>query len=140
MESAIVNEKVALATFLDIEGAFDNLDTNSAIKAMKDHCIDEKIISWCSQYLKNRISSVEYGTRTSHRLLTRGTPQGGVLSPILWNLAFDALLKKFDKGPVEIYGYADDACLITTAYKPETARKRMQTAVDRCVAWGDKQG
>ncbi len=58
----------------------------------------------------------------------------------MWNLAFDSLLQKFDKGTVEIFGYADDACLITTAHDPKIARKRMQEAVNKCTAWGDQQG
>ncbi len=48
------------------------------------------------------------------KFLTRGTPQGGVLSPIAWNIAFESLLHIFSKGQVKICGFADDACLITT--------------------------
>ncbi len=140
IEKAILNNKLAMAAFLDIEGAFDNLDTAAAVKSMRSHGLDKNIIQWYEHYLKNRMSSVEYGEKTSHRALTKGTPQGGVLSPILWNLAFDSLLQKFDKGTVEIFGYADDACLITTAHDPKIARKRMQDAVNKCTAWGDKQG
>ncbi len=54
------------------------------------------------------MSTVQYGDKTSQQKLTRGTPQGGVLSPILWNLAFDSLLKIFNKGTVVYNGYADD--------------------------------
>ncbi len=140
IEKAIYNNKIALAAFLDIEGAFDNLDTNAAVKAMKEHGIDKIIIGWYEHYLRNRMSTVQYGDKTSQRKLTRGTPQGGVLSPILWNLAFDSLLKIFDKGTVEIFGYADDACLITTAHDPKLARRRIQEAMDKCTKWGDKQG
>ena len=140
IEKSIYNNKVVMAAFLDIEGAFDNLDTNAAVKAMKDHGIEKTIITWYEHYLRNRISSVQYGERTSQRALTRGTPQGGVLSPILWNLAFDSLLKRFDTGMVEIFGYADDACLLTASTNPEITRRRMQEAIDKCTKWGDKQG
>ncbi len=119
IEKAILNNKISMSAFLDIEGAFDNLDMAAAVKSMKSHGLDKSIIQWYEHYLKNRMSSVEYGEKTSHRALTKGTPQGGVLSPILWNLAFDSLLQKFDKGVVEIFGYADDACLITTAHDPK---------------------
>jgi ribonuclease HI/retron-type reverse transcriptase len=140
IESAIHKGKYALATFLDIEGAFDNLQTDSAVKAMKNHQIDSEISKWYGFYLHNRTSSVTYGGRKTQRTLTRGTPQGGVLSPILWNLAFDSLLSKFDKGFVKICGYADDACLITSGYSYKTIIPRMQQAVDKCVAWGKQQG
>ncbi len=140
IEGAIYNNKVALATFLDIEGAFDNLQTTAAIKAMKAHQLDDVVIRWYSYYLHHRTSTVHYGNSRSERALTRGTPQGGVLSPILWNLSFDSLLAKFDKGNVQIFGYADDACLLSTGYSSIAAVKRMQSAVDKCVNWGDKHG
>ncbi len=141
IESAVLQNKIALATILDIEGAFDKLNMDSAVRAMKDHKIDDNIIQWYSYYLRNRVSTVKYGLKRKERVLTRGTPQGGVLSPILWNLAFNSLLKMFDKGTVEICSYSDDACLITTAYhSAQTARKNMQHVVDWCMKWGEKQG
>ena len=140
IESAIHNNKIAMVAFLDIEGAFDNLQTSSAIKAMKDHQIDDNIVKWYSYYLHNRSSTVQYGDKHSQRLLTKGTPQGGVLSPILWNLSFDDLLSKFDKGDVRICGFADDASIFTTSYSPTTAIPRIQKGIDKCVAWGKKKG
>ena len=140
IEKAILNKQVAMAAFLDIEGAFDNLDSNAAIKAMTKHGIEKSIVQWYGHYLKNRISTVQYGHRSEHRTLTRGTPQGGVLSPILWNLAFDSLLSQFNRGPVQVYGYADDACLISTAWSPAAAKSKLQDAVDKCTKWGTSQG
>ncbi len=37
------------------------------------------------------------------------TPQGGILSPFVWNLAFDELLDDFDIGLARIKGFLDDA-------------------------------
>ncbi len=31
--------------------------------------------------------------------LIKGTPQEGILSPVVWNMAFEALLAKFASGP-----------------------------------------
>ena len=148
IESAIYDQKLAVAVFLDIEGAFDNLDTAAAVKAMKGHGVEPTVVKWYSHYLKNRTSHVQYGHKTNERLLTRGTPQGGVLSPILWNFAFDSLLALFGKGDdvspkrnkVEIYGYADDACLITTGRTIGTTLLMMQRAIDRAVKWGKNKG
>ena len=44
--------------------------------------------------------------------LTRGTPQGGVLSPVIWNLAFEEFIELFKRGPVEANVFADDAALV----------------------------
>ncbi len=70
------------------------------------------------------------------RFLTRCTPQGGVLSPLAWNLAFQSLLQTFTKGQVQICGFTDDACLIATGESPLLPRFLMQEAIDKALAWG----
>ena len=52
---------------------------------------------------------------------TRGCPQGGVLSPILWCLAVDSLITELNKGPYFTVGYADDIVILTNSLFPSTA-------------------
>ena len=73
-------------------------------------------------------------------MLNRGTPQGGVLSPIVWNLAFDELLDRGNQGAVTMIGFADDACIIARGIDPETVRSIAQDAVDKAVMWGREVG
>ena len=39
---------------------------------------------------------------------SRGCPQGGVLSPLLWHLVVNSLLTRLSRGDIFIQGYADD--------------------------------
>jgi hypothetical protein len=45
---------------------------------------------------------------------TRGVPQGGILSPLMWNLAFDSFLEEMKNSPEvrTVAGYTDDVCLL----------------------------
>uniref|UniRef100_A0A1B6KRF7 RNase H type-1 domain-containing protein n=1 Tax=Graphocephala atropunctata TaxID=36148 RepID=A0A1B6KRF7_9HEMI len=43
---------------------------------------------------------------------TRGCPQGGVLSPLLWNLVVDGLLHRLSNLGIYAQGYADDIVLV----------------------------
>jgi len=140
IEKAILNKKTTMAIFLDIEGAFDNLNTEAAIRSMDRHGIPNEIQQWYGNYLRQRSSVVEYGHDTYQRMLTKGTPQGGVLSPILWNLAFDSLLHSFDNDVVNIYGYADDACLLASHKSPDFLAPIMQIAINKCLEWGRENG
>ncbi len=74
------------------------------------------------------------------RYLTKGTPQGGVLSPLMWNLAFESLLKLYDTGTVNICGFADDAGLIASGSSPVILGSKMQRAVDAALEWGKQAG
>ncbi len=140
IENALIQGKVALGVFLDIQGAFDNVKPQSIIKGMEAKGIDKPIITWYYHYLINRRIVVDHEGVKMGRYLTLGTPQGGVLSPLMWNLVFESLLAEFDEGFVKICGFADDAGLITVGSNTSVIHSRMQKAIDKALLWGDRAG
>jgi ribonuclease HI len=137
IESALNNQKIAIGVFLDIQGAFDNVKTESIIEGMKAKNIDRKIISWYGSYLQNRTVQIEYKGCKAERSLIKGTPQGGVLSPLMWNLAFESLLALFkDDDPVKINGYADDAALICAGEDSRQIHMYIQRTLNKISEWG----
>jgi len=42
----------------------------------------------------------------------RGSPQGGILSPIAWNLVMDTLLSTMKHNAIKPIGYADNILLL----------------------------
>jgi hypothetical protein len=93
IEHAMHNGQFAVAVFLDIRGAFDNITSDAIVLAMERHHIDPEIARiWCEFYLRNQLCELTLGDEKAH-----GIPQGGVLSPpIGWNLAFNKLLECYD--------------------------------------------
>ena len=69
-----------------------------------------------------------------------GTPQGGILSVILWNLAFDLLLKKLSNRKVKVIGFADDGALIIHGKNLRHMTKLMQKAVNEAAKWARDNG
>ncbi len=61
LERRVYKNRSALAVFLDIEGAFDNLNTKAAITAMERHHIPPMVTAWYSTYLRSRTSDAVYG-------------------------------------------------------------------------------
>ena len=49
-------------------------------------------------HLSNRSVTLSLGNTMRSRLLTCGTPQEGILSPLVWNVVFDSLLNRLMKG------------------------------------------
>jgi ribonuclease HI len=140
IEYALANGFYALGVFLDIQGAFDNIKPSSITAGMQDKRMDGSIIKWYSHYLRNRAVEVTYKGVTSTRRLTLGTPQGGVLSPLMWNLAFEGFLQLYESGPVKCCGYADDAGLIIAGENPSILSSKMQSALDKAQKWGQENG
>jgi RNA-directed DNA polymerase len=94
----------------DIRGLFDNLDHGLLMTALRKHCQEPWILLYVERWLKAPMRS------TDGQLLGRdkGTPQGGVVSPILANLflhyAFDLWVTRHLPG-IRFARYADDAVL-----------------------------
>jgi len=116
---------------LDIKGFFDNIDHELMIKALELH-IDTK---WEMLYIKRWLVAP---AQTKDGLLQRdkGTPQGGVISPLLANLflhyAFDLWMSKnYPNIPFE--RYADDAvCHCRSQSEAEQLRKSLIERLKEC--------
>lgn len=78
----------------DIKGLFDNLSHELMMKAVRKHTQEAWVILYSERWLKAPMQMAD-GTRIER---TRGTPQGGVISPVLSNLflhyVFDAWMKR----------------------------------------------
>lgn len=99
----------------DIKGFFDNLDHDWLLKMLGERIADNALIKLINKWLKAGI--LEDG-RVTHP--ESGTPQGGVISPILANiylhyaldLWFDKWFRRNSRGACSIIRYADDfVCL-----------------------------
>ncbi len=73
VKCALVKNEFALGVFLDIQGAFDNVQPESIILGLKAKGISE-------HYLGNRRIEFSYQGAATKRYLIRGTQQGGGFS------------------------------------------------------------
>ena len=94
----------------DIKGLFDNIDHELLMKAVRKHTQEKWIILYIERWLKTPFIT-EQGEVIERK---SGTPQGGVVSPLLANLflhyAFDLwMTRSFPGMPFE--RYADDAII-----------------------------
>jgi hypothetical protein len=72
--------------------------------------------------------------------VSRGCPQGGVLSPLLWCLVVDDLLARLSGGGVYAQGYEDDICLLATGKFPNTVSGLIQWALGTVEEWCGELG
>jgi len=116
---------------IDIKGFFDNIDHAKMLLAIDKH-VDEK---WVKMYIIRWLTApVQKQDRELIYKEGKGTPQGGVISPLLANLflhyAFDQWLTKFFAG-VKFERYADDIVVHCKSkeqaeYVLERLKRRMQ--------------
>lgn len=92
----------------DIKGAFDNIDHELLMKAVRTHVKDRWMLLYIQRWLKAPFVQTD-GTFLPRE---KGTPQGGVISPLLMNLfmhyAFDKWMQR-EHSQNPFARYADDA-------------------------------
>ncbi len=100
---------------VDIEKYFDTVDHWKLIRLLAQRISDGKILHVIKQWL-----SCGYIEDNQHRQSKRGTPQGGVISPLLANVYLNPVDKAFErgginnisKGSIHIVRYADDMIIL----------------------------
>ena len=102
--------------------------------------MDEQVCNWYEHYLHNRRASATLKGCCSVVDLCCGTPQGGVLSPVIWNINFDGVLQLFDGTAVSANGFADDVSLLITGVDLPVMADIMQGAIDMATTWGSSCG
>ncbi len=112
LDSELHHNKYNYVVEADIKGFFDNIDHEWLIKMVETRVNDRPFIRLIKKWLKAGI--LEPDGKIVHPVT--GTPQGGVISPILANiylhyvldLWFEKLVKARCKGEAYICRYADD--------------------------------
>ena len=94
----------------DIKGLFDNIDHELLLRAVRKHCGTAWVLLYIERWLKAPMQTRD-GTLVAR---DRGTPQGGVVSPLLANLflhyALDVWMRR-EMRSVRFCRYADDGVI-----------------------------
>jgi group II intron reverse transcriptase/maturase len=102
---------------LDIKGFFDNIDHRLMIRALKHFTTAKHILLYVKRWLKAPVQQKDGSIRLNEG---KGTPQGGVISPLLANIflhfAFDTWFEqKFPE--LRFERYADDIIIHCKHFK-----------------------
>ena len=132
INQTIMTKKVNYALEADIKGFFDNVDHDWLMKFLEHDIQDKNFLRYIKRFL---IAGIMEGTERTDS--DRGTPQGGLISPVLANvylhyvldLWFEKAVKPKLRGEAYYVRYADDF-LILFQYENE-ARAVMEALKSR---------
>jgi RNA-directed DNA polymerase len=116
----------------DIKGLFDNIDHELLLRAVRKHITCQWALLYIERWLKAPMEH-EDGRRVKR---TRGTPQGGVVSPILANLflhyAFDLWMARTHPD-LPWCRYADDGLVhCRTEQEAQALKAELQARLAEC--------
>ena len=124
----------------DITACFDEIDHTALMGLVRRRITDKRVLALIKAFLKAGIFSKKTGLKESHA----GAPQGGILSPLLSNIALSVLDEHFDRKtrhrrslprrqqrglPVfRLSRYADDWVLLVKGGRAEVEAMRDEAA------------
>lgn len=124
----------AVAAFLDVSAAYDNVDLlllKSKLDLLK---IPQKFTNFVFNLFSGRSIFVRVpGVNLSTRLLWKGVPQGSVLSPLLYDIYTNDL--EAIVFPCSILQYADDIVIYSCDASIEVATCTLQRSLDNLIIW-----
>lgn len=117
---------------LDIKAFFDTIDHDLMIKALCKHTQEKWVLLYVQRWLKAPVQMPDGHLVSQHR----GTPQGGVISPLLANLflhyAFDRWIRRHHPG-IQFERYADDiVCHCVSRYGAESLKVKLEQRFKSC--------
>jgi len=111
LNTTMMKRPINYVVEVDIKGFFDNVDHEWLMKCLQERIVDKRFLRWIRRHLEAGV--MEDG---SLRETNEGTPQGGVVSPVLANIYLHYVLdlwfewrhKREAKGYVQLIRYCDD--------------------------------
>jgi RNA-directed DNA polymerase len=137
LNKVLMTEPINAIVDVDIEKFFDNVDHKWLMKCLEQRINDPNFLRLIVRFLKAGI--IEEGVYAE---TDKGTPQGGVLSPILSNiylhyildLWFEKVATKQLKGYVKLIRYCDD--FVVCFEELESAREFKEMLKERIAKFG----
>ena len=129
-----------IAVFLDLSGAFDAVDHKSVLFKLSKLGISGRILGWLQSYLEDRSFRVLYRGNVSDDKPSRtGVPQGGILSPLLFNILMTDMPILHS---IKVSIFADDIAFTASGINPAEsllkAQEQLNAIVNWSKAWGQK--
>ena len=125
----LLKEGKRWAVDADLKGYFDSISHEILMAEVEEIVSDGKVLELITAFLECEVVDGEESFRP-----IKGTPQGGVISPLLANIFLDPLDHMMEEAGFEMVRYADD--FVVLCRTEEEAR----AALERVRLWTEKVG
>jgi ribonuclease HI len=137
---SINNRGYTLAVFLDMSKAYDLLWKHGLLHKLRKLNVSGPMYSWIADFLSNRTIQVRVGSTLSKKyLLENGTPQGSVISPLLFILMNNDFPTINDL-TTQTSLFADDSAIWKSGRNLKTLYTAIQNQLNKISAWCMKWG
>jgi retron-type reverse transcriptase len=121
--------------FFDIEKAFDKISRQSILNNLCKMGFHGNMVHFVLDFLSFRKFRVRIGaTLSTIQIQETGTPQGSVISPLLFILALNTIKEQIPK-PVNHSLFADDLAIYLRGESVSTTMHHLQKTIENLEKW-----
>ena len=127
------NKGTVLAGLLDVGGAFNHTTKQSIVKGTEGHLVINTASRWI--WCMPIIEEGHWGPHSEEVKVEKGGLQGGVLSPTMWYLVIDELIRLLNETGFFAQAYADIVLILMKADDEHVLARLMKHALAIVQAW-----
>lgn len=140
IKKALAMKEVIVAVFFDIQKAYDMLWKEGLMMQLNRLGVGGRMYNWILSFLFGRTIQVRVGSDLSSVVeVENGTPQGSVISPVLFNIMINDIFKNVGSDIV-VSLYADDGALWRRGGNVNLVVNKIQQAIMEVEKWAGEWG
>ena len=140
LRDTFIQRQHAVAIFFDLEKAYDTTWKHGIMRDLFDSGLRGRLPQFIGEFLRDRRFKVRVGTTFSDtHFQEMGVPQGSILSPILFSLKINNIVKCLPPG-VDCSLYVDDFLICYRARNMSSIERQLQLSLNRIQTWCDENG
>ena len=138
VESAFKKKQETLCIMVDVSSAFPSVWHNFIIDRLLHLKCPAVYIHWIASYLDKRKVYVETQEGKVFMHTKHGTPQGAVISSLLFLIAIDDLLQTLNQHDQQTTAFADDLAITVTGSNRKVIEQKANSILETLRIWGLK--
>jgi len=124
-----------MALSFDISSAFNHAWHPPIINGLIKNKCPLNLLRLVESFLTSRSSLIKIGSASAESHTTLGTPQGAILSPLLWNIGFNSIFEIPLNGLHKKIAYADDLTILLSSKTTASLTSFAKKTIFRILKW-----
>ena len=139
IRDAFIKKEHCVAIFFDLEKAYDTTWKYGIMKDLHDIGLRGRLPNFISNFLSDRSFNVRIGSTLSDTFeQEQGVPQGSILSPTLFNIKINNIVKCVND--IDSSLYVDDFGIFYKSKNMENIEFRLQRCLNKVETWATENG